>query len=241
MGYVGVQTKQRLAAVRFFVRSSRGLTPSAFRGGHFSPNSTHHQWRSRESARSCPSHSRESHDHPGSPWDVYYRSFDDNGPNRTSGRLSQQRYPVYLVTCHRGAVPDSGRNTREGARRMQIYVICEGSNPFIQLLVQTHSRMPYCGTISCPLPALALTAHNYSNKAPHLAQLHETLRADWHYNHIELAINNETKQNYLSHNKTHSFGGRESGGRQAGSAAKLRCIWPLPACLHSGQQQKQNI
>jgi hypothetical protein len=37
MGYVGVQTKQRLAAVRFFVRSSRGHTPSAFRGGHFSP------------------------------------------------------------------------------------------------------------------------------------------------------------------------------------------------------------
>ena len=37
MGHVGVQTKQRLAAVRFFVRSSRGHTPSAFRGGHFSP------------------------------------------------------------------------------------------------------------------------------------------------------------------------------------------------------------
>jgi len=37
MGYVGVQTKQRLAAVRFFVRSSRGHTPSAFRGVHFSP------------------------------------------------------------------------------------------------------------------------------------------------------------------------------------------------------------
>ena len=36
-GYVGVQTKQRLAAVRFIVRSSRGHTPSAFRGLHFSP------------------------------------------------------------------------------------------------------------------------------------------------------------------------------------------------------------
>ena len=165
-GYVGVQTKQRPAAVRFFVRSSRGHTPSALRGLHFSPNCIHHRWRSSESARSCPSHSRGSHDHPTSPWNVNYRSFHGNDPNRTSGGLSQQRYPVYLVTYHRCSVLGSGQNTREDASRRETDVIYEGSGPLIHLLIKAYSRMPCCGTMWCSHCRPCLPAANNSNKTP---------------------------------------------------------------------------